>query len=85
MDILKFYEDSLRMGSVIYDVDNIDKQYQSLNSDIGILDPNCDKYKEIVDYVINSQSNYHSVYLIVKGFLRLNSTKPLILMILWEM
>lgn len=66
MDILKFYEDSLRMGSVIYDVDNIDKQYQSLNSDIGILDPNCDKYKEIVDYVINSQSNYHSVYLIVK-------------------
>lgn len=66
LDILKFYEDSLRMGEIIYDTNNIDKQYLSLNSDIGVLDPQSDKYQEIVDYVRRSQSSYHSVDLIVK-------------------
>lgn len=66
MDILKFYEDSLRMGGVIYDTDNIDKQYKSLNSDIGILDPNSDKYKELVNYVNSSESRHHDVTLQVK-------------------
>lgn len=75
LDILKFYEDSLRMGNVIYDTENLDKQYLSLNSDIGILDPLSDKYKQIVDYVRNSQSHHHSVNLIVKRIFTVNQKK----------
>mgnify|MGYP000855920025 CR=1 FL=1 len=75
LDILKFYEDSLRMGNIIYDTENLDKQYQSLNSNIGILDPSSDKYREIVDYVHNSQSNYHPVNLVVKQIFTVNQHK----------
>lgn len=66
MDILKFYEDALRMGGVLFDKNNIDKQYESLKSDIGILDPNSDKYKELVQYVKDSESKHHTVTLQVK-------------------
>lgn len=66
MDILKFYEDALRMGGVLYDAENIDKQYKSLNSDIGILDPASDKYKELVHYVNSTESRHHGVALQVK-------------------
>lgn len=66
MDILKFYEDALRMGGVLYDNDNIDKQYKSLNSDIGVLDPESDKYKELVHYVNSTESRHHDVTLQVK-------------------
>lgn len=66
MDILKFYEDSLRMGDIIYDVSNIDKQYKSLKSKIEIL-PNTDKmYKKLEDYVRNSESHHHGVQLEVR-------------------
>lgn len=75
MDILKFYEDSLRMGSVIYDTSNIDKQYESLNSDIGLLDPNSDKYRQIVDYVRRTESRYHDVTLLVKQIFTVNQKK----------
>lgn len=63
LDILKFYEDSLRMGGVLYDTSNIDKQYESLKSDIAILDPTSQKYQEIVDYVHSTESIYHDVTL----------------------
>lgn len=66
MDILKFYEDALRMGGVLFDKNNVDKQYESLNSDIGILDPNSQKYKELVKYVNDSESPHHTVTLQVK-------------------
>lgn len=67
IDMLKFYEDSLRMGDVIYDVSNIDKQYKSLKSDIGLL-PKTDKmHKFLVDYVRNSESIHHNVTLDVKN------------------
>jgi poly [ADP-ribose] polymerase 2/3/4 len=66
MEILKFYEDALRMGGVLYDVENIDKQYKSLNSDIGILDPMSDKYRELVHYVNSTESRHHGVTLQVK-------------------
>ncbi|WCK57234.1 WGR domain-containing protein (plasmid) [Aneurinibacillus sp. Ricciae_BoGa-3] len=67
MDILKFYEDALRMGGVIFDHTNIDKQYESLNSDIGILDPNSEKYKQLVYYVNSTESRHHHVNLQVKN------------------
>lgn len=66
LDILKFYEDALRMGGVIFDNSNIDKQYKSLNSDIGVLDPNSEKYKELVHYVNSTESRHHNVTLKVK-------------------
>lgn len=72
MDILKFYEDALRMGGVLYDNDNIDKQYKSLNSDIGILDPMSKKYKELVEYVNSSESRHHDVTLQVKRIFTVN-------------
>lgn len=75
MDILKFYEDALRMGNIIYDTENLDKQYLSLNSDIAVLDPSSDKYRQIVDYVVNSQSDYHSVNLLVKRIFTVNQHK----------
>lgn len=66
MDILKFYEDSLRMGDIIYDTSNLDKQYESLKSDIGILPKTDEMYKYLVDYVRNSESRHHNVTLNVK-------------------
>lgn len=72
MDILKFYEDALRMGGVLYDKNNIDKQYESLNSEIGVLDPNSRKYKELVQYVKESESKHHSVTLQVKRIFTVN-------------
>lgn len=66
MDILKFYEDSLRMGSIIYNTGDIDKQYMSLKSDIGLLDPQSVKYKELVEYVCETESALHRVHLKVK-------------------
>lgn len=75
MEVLKFYEDSLRMGNVLYDNENIDKQYLSLNSDIGVLDPKSEKYQEIVDYVHRSQSSYHSVNLFVRNIFTVKQHK----------
>lgn len=72
MDILKFYEDSLRMGSIIFDNTNIDKQYESLKSDIGILDPMSDKYKQIVHYVNSTESRHHGIHLDVKHIYTVN-------------
>lgn len=66
MDILKFYEDSLMMGGVLFATDEIDKQYDSLHSDIGILLPSTDKYRKIENYVRNTESNHHNVHLNVK-------------------
>lgn len=66
MEILKFYEDALRMGNVLYDTENIDKQYKSLNTDIAVLDPTSDKYKELVHYVNSTESRHHGVTLRVK-------------------
>lgn len=65
MQILKFYEDSLRMGDIIFN-DNIDEQYETLNSEIGVLAKNTKVYKELVDYVVSSQSHRHGVNLDVK-------------------
>lgn len=72
MDVLKFYEDSLRMGGVIYDTSNIDKQYESLHSEIGLLDPHSDKYKAIVHYVNSTESHHHHVHLLVKRVYTVN-------------
>jgi poly [ADP-ribose] polymerase len=75
MDILKFYEDSLRMGNIIYDTSNLDKQYEALYSDICILDPQSNKYQKIVDYVISSQSRHHGVNLKVKHIYTVSQKK----------
>lgn len=75
MDILKFYEDSLRMGAVMFETDNVDKRYEALHSDIGILLPSDPEYKRIVDYVVNTQSHYHSVNLNVKQIFTINQKK----------
>ncbi|NRD76623.1 hypothetical protein HPT25_03845 [Bacillus sp. BRMEA1] len=66
MDILKFYEDALRMRGVLYDVGNIDIQYQFLNSNIGIINLNSDKYRKLVHYVNSLESHHLSVTLQVK-------------------
>jgi poly [ADP-ribose] polymerase len=75
LDMLKFYEDSLRMGNIIFETSDIDKQYESLNSDIGILNPNDDKYISIVKYVKDSQSCHHGVDLTVKRIFTVNQKK----------
>lgn len=65
LDILKFYEDSLRMEDVLYN-DNIQEQYESLKCDINVLAKNSKLYKELVEYVKKSQSKHHNVDLHVK-------------------
>jgi poly [ADP-ribose] polymerase len=66
MDVLKFYEDSIRLGDITYEVDNINKQYEALKSEIDILIDN-NKYNEIVHYVNSTESNHHGVKLVVKN------------------
>lgn len=67
MDVLKFYEDSIRLGDVSYDLEQIDQQYESLKSDLDILNINSNKYKEIVHYVNSTESVHHNVKLVVKN------------------
>lgn len=71
MNILKFYEDSLRMGNIMYN-DNIDERYKQLASDIAPLAKNTKMYKQLVDYVVNSQSRHHNVNLEVKRIFTLS-------------
>jgi poly [ADP-ribose] polymerase len=72
MDMLKFYEDSLRLGSIIFDNTDIDKQYESLHSDINVLSPNNDKYKQLVNYITSTESRHHDVHLHVKNIFTVN-------------
>lgn len=71
-DILDFYEGALKMGDVLFDNSDIDKKYESLNTDLGILDSNSSKYKEIVDYVTSTESRHHNVHLKVKRIFTVN-------------
>jgi len=66
MEILKFYEDSLRMGDVIYD-DSIMKQYNALHCDLRFLPKNDPKYRELEEYLVKSQSQHHNFNLKVKN------------------
>lgn len=66
IEMLKLYEDALKLGDVMFDGSSIDNQYAALNSTITVLDPNSDKYKWIVDYVKSSQSHHHKVNLHVR-------------------
>lgn len=66
MDILQFYESALSMGNILLDTTEIDKKYDSLKTDIGVLDPNSKTYKDLVKYVRDSQSKHHRVNLEVK-------------------
>lgn len=72
MDILKFYEDSIRLGDIAYDNDQIDKQYEVLKTEIDILELTNPKYQQIVDYITSSQSKHHRVNLIVKNIFTIN-------------
>lgn len=72
MDILNFYEGALSMGNIMFDDSDIDKKYESLKSDIGVLDPNSDKYKQIVNYVTSTESKHHSVHLDVQRIFTVN-------------
>lgn len=72
MEILTFYEDAIRMGSVIYDNENLDKQYEALNTDIKVLDPTSKKYKQLVKYVNNTESKHHNVHLVVEKIYEIN-------------
>lgn len=62
LDLLKFYEDSLRMEDVIVS-DDIDKRYESLNSDIWPILPGSDLWNHLEQYMIKSQSDHHYVQL----------------------
>ena len=62
LDLLKFYEDSLRMEDVIVS-DDIDKRYDSLYSDLWAIPRGSGLWRHLEDYMINSQSNHHSVKL----------------------
>lgn len=66
-EILDFYESSLKMDDVIYDTENIDKQYEELHCDIVPLKKTDPEYKRIVEKVINTESNCHRVLLSVKN------------------
>jgi hypothetical protein len=66
LDILKFYEDSIKIGDVMFD-DDIDKKYESLYSEIDILDPDSSIYKDIVHCVTSTESHHHYVHLHVKN------------------
>lgn len=65
LEILKFFEDSLKIGDI--SSDDVDKKYESLKSDIELLDPASSEYEDIVHYVVSTESVYHSVHLDVKN------------------
>lgn len=72
MDILKFYEDSLRMQTVMFDTVDIDKRYEALNSEIGLLLPSDPEFNRIVKYVNGTESKHHDISLKVKNIYSLN-------------
>lgn len=71
MDVLKFYEDSIRLGDITYDTENIDKQYEALKSEIDLLNDQ-NKYDKIVHYVNSTESQHHGVRLVVSNIFIVN-------------
>lgn len=66
MEILKFYEDSLRIGDVIYD-NSIIKQYDALHCNLKVLSKKDAKYKQLEEYFVKSQSQHHNFGMKVKN------------------
>lgn len=65
MELLKFYEDSLRMEDVIVS-DDVDKRYDSLKSDIWPIAKNSDIWQRLEHFMLSTQSTHHNVQLSVK-------------------
>lgn len=72
LDTLNFYEDIIKMGSIVYEKDNIDGQYESLNSEIGYLDPSSEKHQQICDYISASASQHHHFKINVENIYSIN-------------
>lgn len=72
IDTLNFYEDIINMGSIVYEKSNIDGQYESLNTDLSYLDPDSDKYQQLVKYLKESASSHHHFQMNVENIYSVN-------------
>lgn len=70
--ILDFYESILNIDGIIYDTDNIDKQYENLCCDIIPLEKDNPEYIRIVNKVRDTESIHHNVHLSVKNIFSVN-------------